>query len=608
MMLESTVLNNRQHVGLQQLSALAELSRSSLGPCKSFKFVQDDSTGESALVCSCYRILETLELSCPAAQLVCETLQAHQKVFHSGSGCLLFLMGAWSRTALRCLQDGIPVTHIVSAMSEGMDVCTDVCRSSTVSIEAVCQVSSGAAEDSGLAPQADGTALDMRARRKVKLSRHFSETNSGSVSRVTQAVEPRLPEFGLVAQGLSHGCGDSMRLALQAVQMQSEAKRADMSRPGFDVTKFLTCLLPGVPEEHACVVGGCVVLLPAEGALIAQRLKGKTLQVAVVTGDLSHDFRHLGFNGPTGIQRVTDRLSSSGREDDWVERVSALLLNLGVDLILIGGSACEKMVDLCWRHQILVVEKVRASILRTFASLTGAVAVTYATQLSRRCLGSGVKVWIWRDLSGHQRKPAAAVNICPGGGGGGGGGLVTVVLTSSVHGKLPSLEERFWACAYRLHYALQDRALLPGAGRTEMLCIHRLLKLGAEGRGGAGNRYRAAVFQLMADGLIDYFTTVMVNTGRCSVVHARTLVNQQLQNRDQQTDSAPNFPQLLLEGERQEGIRPEEPPAREVYDNLSVKLEVWRKALDVVFLILQTDTEILTGGGQHSDSTDSLLL
>ncbi|KTG38624.1 hypothetical protein cypCar_00029967 [Cyprinus carpio] len=32
-----------------------------------------------------------------------------------------------------------------------------------------------------------------------------------------------------------------------------------------------------------------------------------------------------------------------------------------------------------------------------------------------------------------------------------------------------------------------------------------------------------------------------------------------------------------------------------VYDNLTVKSEAWRRALDLVFLVLQSDTEIITG-------------
>ncbi|CAN9514578.1 unnamed protein product [Ophioblennius macclurei] len=574
-MLDSIIVNKEHHVGLQKLWELAQISRFSLGPCKSFKFVHDDSTGESVFAPSCYGILENLELSCPVAQLVYETLRAHQKVYHSGSGCLLFLVGAWSRVALRCLNDGIPVTHIVSAMAEGMDLCRDICNRSTISMKTVF-----AGQYASEASQVQRKTLNQSACRRLKHSRHFSETNPGSVSSVAPSLEPKLPELKHVAEGLSHGCDDSMKLVLEAARMQSEGKQEDV----LDVTEMATCLLPGIPEQQSCVLPGCVVLLPAQRALLAHRLKERNLQVALVTGDLSEDFRHLGFSRPTGIQRVKDGLKRS-REDKWMENVVSLLMSLDVNLILIGGFACQKVIDRCWKHQILVVENVKTSILKAFADLTSAVAVTYATQLSQQCIGSRVKVTIWRDLSGHQGEPSAAVSVCPGG----GGGLVTAILTSCVHGKLAALEERFWACAYRVHYALKDQVLLPGAGRVEMLCIHHLLghaELYLRNRD-SDSRYRGVVLRLMADGLMEYLSVVMVNTGRFSEVNAQTLVSQRVQNCDGRLGS-----RLPLEGEPQ------------IYDNLSVKQEAWRKALDVVLLILQTDAEIITGGGRRADMTE----
>ncbi|XP_053734636.1 fibroblast growth factor 2 isoform X1 [Synchiropus splendidus] len=39
-----TIINQRRHVGLQKLAALSQIASSSLGPHKSYKFVQDDSS------------------------------------------------------------------------------------------------------------------------------------------------------------------------------------------------------------------------------------------------------------------------------------------------------------------------------------------------------------------------------------------------------------------------------------------------------------------------------------------------------------------------------------------------------------------------------------
>ncbi|XP_042275354.1 Bardet-Biedl syndrome 12 protein [Thunnus maccoyii] len=649
-MLGSTIINQRQHVGLQKLSALAGITHSSLGPYKRYKFIQDATSGESALAGSCLRVFENLELTCAVGQLVYETIQAHQKVYHTGSGCLLFLAGAWSRAALDCLQRGISVSHIISAMSEGIDICLDVCRKSSVSIDALgvapsesCTVTSQslglhlsqkptveasqAPSNSQRTTKIGHKTFNTSGQRKIKLSRHFCENKSEDVSTVPQPHQPKLPDIAHIAEGLSHGCVEAMNLVVEASRMQSKSNEQDVRCSTFDVTKVVTCVLPGLPEEHACVLPGCVVLLHAEQAAVAHHFKEQHVKVALINGDLSDTYHHPGFKRPTGIQRVRNQsdLSSLSKDEKWLEKVVTLLLNLEVNLILVSGLATEKVIQHCCRHHILVVEKVKVSVLKVFANSTGAVPVTYATQLSKHCVGSGIKVVTRRDLKSNERTSTTAVNISTVG----KTALVTVILTSCVHGKLQALEDQFWACAYRLHHALKDKALLPGAGVTEMLCVHHVEKQAEQHvkhcrdrnndsvqqtkAGTAANPYRGVVLRLMADGLIDYISTVMVNTGGISKVKARTAVSQQLQDYNGSLGVAAKFSQLSLKGGTVDSavssaMNSGEAAAVKIYDNLCVKQEAWRKALDLVFLVLQTDAEVITRVDQNTDGAHADLM
>ncbi|KAM3612012.1 uncharacterized protein V6R79_000973 [Siganus canaliculatus] len=621
-MLGSTVLNHQQHVGLQKLSALAGITHSTLGPNKKYKFIHDDTSGESALACSCFRILENLELTCAVGQLVYETIQAHHKVYHTGSGSLLFLAGVWSRAALECFQRGISVASIISAMSEGMDICLDVFRTCSISLDTFQPHLNKPTAKPACSAQRSAKAAS-GTHRKLKLSRHFCEVTSENVIPVHQ---PKLFDITPIAKGLSHGCAEAMNLVLEASRIQSEINQ-DPCQSSFDVTKVVTCVLPGLSEGQACVLPGCVVLLPALQASVAHHLKEQHLKVALINGDLSHTYRHLGFNKPTGVQCVSDLsdLSSSNKEENWMATVVTLLLKLEVKLILVSGFVSEKLMACFSRYQILTVENMKASVLKAFASATGAIPVTYATQLSQHCVGIGVQVGIWRDLSSLSRTPSVAVNIysCK------NMDLVTVVLTSCVHGKLQALEDQFWACAYRLHHVLQDKVLLPGAGATEMLCIQRLLKQAEhqvkntseknEGMAqqtkadAAANPYRGVVLHLMADGLVDYISTVMLNTGRFSKVQARTTVSQLLQDCDQSEGFTTRLSQLVVEEEGHGGVasscvKSSMTPTVIIYDNLSVKQQAWRKALDLVFLVLQTDAEITTGTNQSPDGAQDALM
>lgn len=582
MMQGSSVINGRQHIGLQKLSALAGVVRSSVGPDIKYKFIQDEVSGESVLACSCFRILESLEPTCAVGQLVFETIQAHHKVYRSGSGCLLFLAGAWSRAALDCLRRGVSVTQVISFMSEGMDICVDVCKKSSVPLEAVRERLAATPRRLGLG-QPERTTSELEIHKKTRLSRHFRETASGS------APAAEAPGVADVAEALSHGCDGAAKLVVDAVQLQSR------TTPTVDISKVTTCLLPGVPEEGACVLRGCVVFVSHERASVANRIKGRRLKVALINGDLSHTYRHLGFRRTPGVQRVSERLVSPGpsEEDGWSEKVVGVFSSLGVSLVVTTGLACEKLVQLCCDRHVLVVEKIHASVLRTMAAAFGAVPVTYATQLSEHSIGRGVRVSIWRDLGGS----AATVSVSTGG----DDGLVTAVITSCVRAKLPALEDQFWACAHRLHHALKDNVLLPGAGATETLCVHHLLKQAERRHGGETAVYRGDVLRLMADGLVDYITAILVNGGRFSAVEARTAVSRQLQDSHSDQIIAGKFSQLALKGGEEEN--PEVFPAvkRIIYDNLSVKLQAWRRALDLVFLVLQTDAEIITGTHRGED-------
>nr|XP_057908823.1 Bardet-Biedl syndrome 12 protein isoform X2 [Doryrhamphus excisus] len=585
-MMGSTIINQRQHVGLQKLLALAATASSSLGPSKKLKFVQDEASGESILVGSCLRILDNLEPTCAVGQLVYETIKAHHKAYGTGSGCLLFLAGAWGRAALVCLQSGGSLPHVVAALMEGMDVCVDVCRKSSISFEDLCASPSSQLSQERITKAPSNSQMTPKGQKaiKMKLSRHFCKTEPDSFS----VLEPQLPDTAHLAVGLKHGSDNAMDLVLQAscIQLKNTPKDTHFY---FDVSKVLTCVLPGFSEDQAHVSPGCVLLLNSDQSLVARHLRDTALNAAFIRGDLSYTYRHLGFNRPTGVKCVADQPCLLSKDEEWTEKVLALLLHLKVDLVLVSGLVSEEVLQRCCKHGILTVGKVSALIITEMAKATGAVPVTYATQLSKRCIGTGVKVGIWREIPSDQR---TSVNIYLSG----NTQLVTAVITSFVHGKLQVLEDRFWACAYRLHHAFKDKAVLPGAGATEMLCVYHLQKQANVEQ--KRNSIGGVVLHLMADAFIDYLSTVMANCAGMSQIQARTAVKQQMQDFNGDCSVSADLPTLVLDTRSKSG---------KVYDNLSVKQEVWRRALDLVLLVLQTDAEVITGVDERNHNAAELM-
>ncbi|KAG5845456.1 hypothetical protein ANANG_G00139300 [Anguilla anguilla] len=620
-MLGCTAVNQGPHIGLQQLAALAAAANAFLGPNKKCKIVDGQESGESSLVCSSFRLLVQLDLSCAAGQLLNETTQAHQKAFGTGTGCLLFMAGVWSTTAVECLQEGVPVQHIVSAMLEGLDSCLEASRGIRLPIkEAVRHFGSGG--DKRLDKHRDPKSIEkaqkgetcepqavLRGKANIKLthSRHFglgerTETGSfvpGMMSSSSSSLsgKPEPLDVTRLAVSVSHGCEDGMSLVVEAYRIQTESSRVDGGRGMFDLDKLVTCVLPGLPEGCSCTLHGFLTLVSEEQAPTAKGLEGQSLRVAVINGDLTKSYHHLGFSRPTDVRHMTGKLDCLGfhSESDWARKALTTLQRLKVDVLLVGGMVAEGLRQSCVEQGLLVIERVMRGVLRDFAETTGVMPVTYLSQLDEDCIGKGARAFMWRECG-----KAVAVNIQAN-----ATRLVTAVITSCVSSKLQMLEDRFWGCAHRLYHAMEDGHVLPGAGGTEILCAHHLRELSKPDGNrthplGDSNPYRGVVLQCMAEGWVEYVATVMWNSAAVpSKLEAWTVIDQSLKGL-----GAGTLPWTRLS----EHLHGDGGHLAVVYDNVEAKLEAWRKALDLVLLVLQTDTEIITGFSTKDAKQESHLM
>lgn len=642
-LLGSAAINRGRHIGLQQLEALATTTHTFLGPNKRYKMIQDEASGEAVLVCSCYRLLEQLERSGSVDQLLRETTRAHWGTLRSGTASLIFLAGVWSKAAQECLHQGISIRHIVAGMSKGLEVCLEACKLSAVNVESVVRNADlqkqrlnhnrwellGGSQGGGDCISTENGSLSIGARElaqasaktinsvptlcflkdqcsskhslKLKHSRHLNSNHVADDGR----THPRV-DIARLAEAVCHGCETSMSLVIEASRIQCR-----YSCEALDIDKLVTCLLPGLSEEHSSVLRGYVVLLSAEQALLVKHLERRTLNISLVHGDLCEKHRHVGFNRPRNVTYVSHCADLTGitREEEWMDEALRILLNLRLDIVLVSGGVTQQLKNHCLHHHILIIEHVRASVLNDFATATGALPVSYITQLSERCVGSGVCVNTLRVYRTEEAEWTVVSVVTD------GTALVTALITSSIHAKLQSMEDEFWSCAYRVHHALKDGKLLPGAGTAELICIHQLQDHGNVSRReerrvelDTAAQYEQVILRLMAEGWMDYVSTLMLNTGHVkSKTQAWTFLAQHMKQLENRVPWNNQIPETLLKMEncleriqREESEEEERMMARKrvkmgVYDNMTVKFEVWRSALDLVFLILQTDMEIVTG-------------
>ncbi|XP_034355361.1 chaperonin-containing T-complex member BBS12 [Arvicanthis niloticus] len=458
-------------------------------------------------------------------------------------------------------------------------------------------------------------------------SRHFNRTdNSHWISRSDGFLEQRestpkllrCNDLGELAVGLSHGDHSSMTLAKAAVRLQRQTlflQQANCVAPFmFDISRLLTCCLPGLPETSSCVCLGYVTSVTLSSIPLIKELQDQPFRVILIEGDLTENYRHPGFNKSVNIKTTLDsgEVSEDSAEELWTNRVVQVLVQFNVNLILVRGNVSEHLTEKCRHSKRLVIGSVSGSVLQAFAEATRAVPVAYVTQVNEDCVGSGVSVTFWTSPHDINRSSRMAILLTVE-----GINLITAVLTSPASTQMETKEDRFWSCAYRLYHALKEGKVLLGGGAVEFLCLSHLQIL-AEQSLNKGNHaclgwlsdssswmasslsvYRPTVLKCLAGGWHEFLSAVMCNTAtQPSAVEASTFIQHHVQNA---TSSGSPSSYILSEygklssGLFHSGISDNLELVPRVYDTVTPKIEAWRRALDLVLLVLQTDSEIITG-------------
>ncbi|NWT40405.1 BBS12 protein, partial [Chroicocephalus maculipennis] len=689
-------VNARRHIGLQQLSALALTGRTLLGPMKSCKFIVDESTNQSTLICSAVRLIESLDLTSAAGQLLNETIQAQNKEFRTGMSTLLFLIGAWSSAVLECLQQNVPVSAIVSVMSEGLNSCCERVQCLQISIHDVnkelcsssvrpnafksktCQIGCDSLLDPHIflyvqkdisAPeevipvnpcshQEDDSNFNKRLlsslaslgsiaslvkpagdkstswisgsgviasncnKQKLTHSRYFSTLRKSHFSSQQGSFQGYLSGpsadpcecygLGHLAMALSHGNQTSVKLLQSIVAYQRE--RAECSGSSqFNIAGIVTCCLLGLPESYSCVSPGFVTLVSPEQTTVIKYFEDKPLRILLMDGDLTEQYRHLGFNRPCNVRTILEHPSlPEGKADLWLSSMLDILISFEVNLVLVKGNVCENLMERCIANSILVIGSVTQDVLCAFGEVTSAQPVTYLTQLNASCVGSGAQVGLWKACDGRAMDLGELVPVrikvqgIP---------LLTAVLTTTVASKMQLIEDQFWTLAYRLHHALQDEKVFLGGGAAELLCLSHIQMLAKQPLqpsnknavrefhnpclAASATEYTSVVLQALASGWKQYLSVVMCNTAKAaSELEACTSVDHHLKKA---AECGSPSAYVLKEFRRGDLLRGGSGPFADdgeglkVYDNVTAKTEAWRRALDLVLLVLQTDAEIITG-------------
>ncbi|XP_078396003.1 chaperonin-containing T-complex member BBS12 [Cetorhinus maximus] len=470
----------------------------------------------------------------------------------------------------------------------------------------------------------------IRVKPEVNMSRHFRNPNRNRQEEALSDLLNTFKEdsfatpadsasFTALALSLSHGNQRMMKLVVEAYKIQAQSVLAENGNsktlPEFDIGNLVTYFLPGPPEHNSCVSPGFITLITGEQSMIVKHLANLPLHTIFINGDLTNKYYHPGFNRISNIRMVTQTVDiSKNLEEEWLCATMNILHKFRINLILVKGITSPHLMDTCMQENILIIQEVKDPVFQRFAEVMGGGIVTYITQVKENCVGTGGHLCFWKMGNGGAlnlgERVAVQINTYK-------TAVITVVLCSPLSCKQQTLADQFWTCAYRLKHALSEGRIFPGAGATELVCLCHLKQLILEKSFKPGSDtascigahcsswfadtaalYKSQILQALADGLADYLVTAMINTGMYGTpLDALSEVQKCLHK------SVGVFPIISELSEQCVNVGvPCRSPCRglnencfEVYDNVTVKLEAWRRALNLVLLVLRADAEIITG-------------
>lgn len=476
-------------------------------------------------------------------------------------------------------------------------------------------------------------ALTYNRRSKLTHSRYFSNVNKCQSPQQTthlgECPKPFDSYLGQLALSLSHGNESATKMIQDILrcQLPGANQKTDTCPFQFDISEIVTCCLSGISESHSCVHPGYITLVcPAKAAAVKQ-FQDMPIRVILIDGDLTETYHHLGFNRLENMSMFSENVSHSKESPSlWVDSIMDILIQSNINLILVQGDTCEILEEKCLLHKIVIINHVDHNVLRAFSNITRAEIVTYINQVNEDCTVKGICVNLYGTLELNLVEVSGQIPLALTAE---GLRLVTVVLCCPFMSKMQAMEDQFWTCVYRLHHALLDQAVFPGGGAVELLCLSFLEKLEEATPNSTGQfhfasswfaksseQYKSLVLSVLASGWRQYLFAVMGNATNCaSVFETHTVIQQHLRRAAGHSSPSAYILEEFSKGKIGVSVGHSDigGKALKVCDNITAKIEAWRRALELVLLVLQTDAEIIAGPKKDEllksqDSCDFLFL
>lgn len=203
---------------------------------------------------------------------------------------------------------------------------------------------------------------------------------------------------------LSHGKEQEMQLAIEVVNsLLLFSGKTTLEELEIPLRMIHTEFVQGPPGSFSQRMDG-LLLERTTSCHTAFRSRTSApesqLFVAIVDGDVTQEFRHVGLNKEYPIQRIIEnsdefKASFFNQGKHWHERVTEALRKCKIGLLVVKGIVQDSVLDFCSAQGIAVLQSIAYPALQLLSYATDSTIVTYLAELREQDVGRPVTMEMW---------------------------------------------------------------------------------------------------------------------------------------------------------------------------------------------------------------------
>lgn len=203
---------------------------------------------------------------------------------------------------------------------------------------------------------------------------------------------------------LSHGKEKEMQLAIEVVNsLLLSSGKISLQELEIPLRMIHAELVQGPPSSFSQRMDGLLLECTTwcNTALRSRRSVSESqVSVALVNGDVTEEFRHVGLNKEYPIHRIIEneddfKASFFSQGKDWHQRVTETLRKHKIGLLVVKGIVQDSVRDFCSSQGIEVLQSIAYPALQLLSYATDSTIVTYLADLREQDIGRPVTMETW---------------------------------------------------------------------------------------------------------------------------------------------------------------------------------------------------------------------